>query len=482
MAPRAVALGVVAALLAGCGSGAADKAGGSSTPVVLRLADSNNSDQPDTGALEYFAAQVAKRSGGSLRLRITYLAAGSATPDVEERTIAAVRAGRFDLGWIGARAWDEVGVMSFRALQAPFLITSKRLLDRVVTSPLAGQMLASLARQNVVGVALVPDYLRHPVGMGRRLVSPADFHGARIRIQPSRVSAAVMKALGAVPVTISNSQIGYAIDQKRIDGQEVAMLSNPGGSVLAGNVVLFAKALTLFANHDSYNRLTSDQRRMLRDAAAATVQHAVARNPTDAQIAEHFCFDRRRILLATPAELEALAREAQPVYRMLDADPQTRRFIRQIRAWKRSTPSDQAMSVPAGCGRNQRPARSAGHLRAPSLLDGTYRWVLTRDDAHRVWGPQLNPGDTYPLIGTAVLRHGRWSFTGPEDDSGTYSIHGNRIRFDWPRVASVLVFTFTKYGDGTVHLKPVLPMDRGDQFVWAYKPWQRIGPPTKTAR
>ena len=61
----------VAALAAGCGSGAADKAGGSSAPVVLRLANSNNSDQPDTGTLEHFAAQVRKRSGGSLRVRIT---------------------------------------------------------------------------------------------------------------------------------------------------------------------------------------------------------------------------------------------------------------------------------------------------------------------------------------------------------------------------------------------------------------------------
>jgi TRAP-type C4-dicarboxylate transport system substrate-binding protein len=482
MAPRTIALALAVGLLAGCGSGAADKAGGSATPLVLRLADSNNSDQPDTGALEYFAAQVAERSGGSLRVAITYMAAGSATPYVEQRTIALVRAGHFDLGWIGARAWDEVGVKSFRALQAPFLITSKRLLDRVITSPLAGEMLDSLKAQDVVGVALVPDYLRHPAGMGRPLVSPADFHGARVRIQPSRVSAAVMKALGAVPVAISNSQIGYAIDQKRVDGQEVAMLSNPGGSVLAGNVVLFAKAMTLFANDDSYRRLGADHVRLLQAAAAATVRHAVARNATDAKIAQHFCFDRRQILLATPTELATLTRETQPVYRMLEADPQTRRFIRQIEAWKRTTRADPAMSVPAGCRHVQRTARPAGRLQSPSLLDGTYRWVITRADAHRYWGPQLNPGDTYPFIGTAVLRRGTWRLVGPDGDRGRFTVRGNRLRFDWPRVASVLVFTFTRDGDGTLHLGPVLPMDPGDRFVWASKPWRRIGPPTQTSR
>ena len=114
MAPRAIGLLLAVGLLAGCGSGAADKAGGSTAPLVLRLADSNNGDQPDTGALEHFAAQVQKRSGGAIRVRITFLAAGSATPYVETQTIRAVKQGRFDLGWIGARAWDLNGAKSFR--------------------------------------------------------------------------------------------------------------------------------------------------------------------------------------------------------------------------------------------------------------------------------------------------------------------------------------------------------------------------------
>jgi hypothetical protein len=44
------------------------------------------------------------------------------------------------------------------------------------------------------------------------------------------------------------------------------------------------------------------------------------------------------------------------------------------------------------------------------------------------------------------------------------------------------VFRFARDPNGTIHLKPVLPMDSGDQFIWASKPWRRIGPPTATAR
>ena len=481
MAFRTVALVLAVGLLAGCGSGAADKAGGSSTPVVLRLADSNNSDQPDTGALEYFAAQVARRSGGNLRVRITYMAAGSATPYVEERTIAAVRAGRFDLGWIGARAWDEVGVKSFRALQAPFLITSKRLLDRVVTSPLAGEMLDSLKAKNVVGVALVPDYLRHPAGMGRPLVSPADFDGARVRISAVPGERGVDEGARRHPHAISNSQIGYAIDQKRVDGQELAMLSSPGGSVCR-------------------------QRRALRQSADAVreprfVQQAhrrTAAHPPGCRRRDRA--PRRRTLPDRRADRHALLlRQTPDSARNPGRAHDARAGGAAGLPHARGRPPDEAVHPadpgleahdPSGS-RDVRPrglqARTTPptHHRPPSgasLLDGTYRWVLTRDDAHRYWGPQLNPGDTYPLIGTAILRGGTWRLAGPDHDRGTFTIHGNRIRFDWPRVASVLVFTFTRDGDGTLHLKPVLPMDPGDQFVWAYKPWQRIGPPTQTAR
>src|SRR5262249_53991028 len=153
-------------------------------------------------------------------------------------------------------------------------------LNRVVASQIGTEMLDSLTKHGgVVGVALVPDFLRHPVGMGRALVRPADFAGTRIRIQPSRVTAAVITALGGRPLAISNDDIGLAIAHKRVDAQEVAMLNSPGGSVVTENVVFFGKALTLFANRGAYERLNDHQRRMIQAAAANTLQYALAHHP-----------------------------------------------------------------------------------------------------------------------------------------------------------------------------------------------------------
>jgi hypothetical protein len=63
----------------------------------------------------------------------------------ENGLIGDVRAGKADLGVVGSRAWDSVGLSSFRALDAPLLIDSYALQDRVVRSPMIGQMLQGAA-------------------------------------------------------------------------------------------------------------------------------------------------------------------------------------------------------------------------------------------------------------------------------------------------------------------------------------------------
>ena len=338
-------------------------------------------------------------------------------------------------------------------------------------------MLGSLQSKNVVGLALVPGFLRHPIGFHHPFVSPADFRNARIRILPSHATASLMRALGATPVEISNSQIGFQVAKGHVDGEELAMINNPGGSVITGNVTFFGKALTLFADDDAYLRLTDRQRQILLAAAASTVRYAVGHNPTDHEVAQTICFDDRRVVLASAESLAALERAAGPVYAQLEADPTTKRYIEQIRAWKTTTAQDPPVVVRRACKRPTSPATVTGRSARPSVLNGTYRWELTAADA-RANGQNPEPSGT-PMIGTAVLRNGTWQFSGSSNDRGTYAIRGDRIRFDWPNTGSVLVFAYTRDGNGTLHLKPVLPMDPGDQFVSSYKAWRRIGPATQ---
>jgi TRAP-type C4-dicarboxylate transport system substrate-binding protein len=92
----------------------------------------------------------------------------------DQRVAQMVSDGDLDMGMIPARAWDTEGVTTLQALQAPFLITSDESLDEIVQSDLQKRLLAGLDAADVVGLALVPEGLRHPAGFDGPLLSVKD--------------------------------------------------------------------------------------------------------------------------------------------------------------------------------------------------------------------------------------------------------------------------------------------------------------------
>ena len=111
-----------------------------------------------------------------------------------------MHAGKADLGVAGSRAWDSVGVRSFRALEAPLLIDSYALQDAVLNSGLSGRMLTGLVPLGLIGIGVLPGPLRYPVGITRPLLRPSDYAGQRIGVQQSLLAISTFRALGATPV------------------------------------------------------------------------------------------------------------------------------------------------------------------------------------------------------------------------------------------------------------------------------------------
>jgi TRAP-type C4-dicarboxylate transport system substrate-binding protein len=477
MRPRSttlVLLTSLACLLASCGSGRSDKAGGVTERVTLRIAAHKEHDFFAT----LFTDEVRRLSKG--RIRIEFIAGnGDGDPaDAVVRHARQVRDGGYDLGVIEAPAWDELGVRSLEPLQAPFLITEQSLFKAVLASPLADKMLAGLRSQHVVGLSLMMTWLQHPVGDAGPLSTPSDFQGKRILVPVSRVNDAVIAALGATPVHLNFEQAQKSIARHVIDGQEMPAFARPN-VWLTGNAAFSATALTVVANEQRFAKLSDQQRRILREAAAHAAQSAagvMAKDP-EVGLVERHC-QRGHVVLAGGAELAAFEQAVQSVYAQLERDPQVRATIAGIRELKRRTPPDPAPKIPARCSR--RPDATRTPARDPSFLDGTYRWRITRAGALKVGA---DPDD--PVIGTIAsmtLRGGRAALEVSDGsrDIGTYKVIGNRIAFDSHGYTDT--FTFTRHADGTLDLTAVLPMDRGDQLVMSSSPWARIGPPVRKVR
>ena len=481
----ALTCGVVAGCNAGEDDGGADKAGGSDAPKVLRLAVADDADQPDAPFARYFARRVAALSDGSVRVRVVWDAAGQSSPGYELGIAQRVHDGDFELGWMGSRAWDRMGITRFQALQAPFLVTDYDLLGRIATGPLGERMLAGLDGHGFVGLGLVPEHLRYAFGVREPLASVDDFAGARVRVRPAEATDALMRALGAKPVHISGDDVAGAVADGKIDGAEASLGTNSrdeGETHLTVNLPLFPKTLTLFAGEDAYDRLDSEERKIIRQAGREAAAYAAAHPPSERALMRQFCIGGPPVsaVAAAPGDLRALEDAAQPVYTQLEEDPDTKALIAAIRALKTGS-TDQVTVPPAAC--TQSTPATTGRKRSPSTVNGTYHWRITeagRRAAVRAVGgsPKLGVRDV-GAVAKMTLRDGKWVMgdTDPEDYSGTYEIIGSRLVFDWG--GAILTFEFTRDDDGTIRLDPLPPMDPGDAVVWTGAPWQRVGPPVR---
>ncbi len=157
-----------------------------------------------------------------------------------------VSSGELDLGVIPARAWDTEGVTSLRAVHAPFLVSSQALMAKIAQGELASELLSGLDEAGVVGLALLPEALRHPFGFGRPLTAPADFAGRTIRAPRSEDSFALLRALGATPT--DDPAFNVKVKSGEITGAESSFTlasGLPSPAIVSGNVTPFPKFQTL---------------------------------------------------------------------------------------------------------------------------------------------------------------------------------------------------------------------------------------------
>ena len=118
----------------------------------------------------------------------------------------AVAAGEVDLGWVGTRVFDTLDVTSFQALTAPMLVDSYDLQDAVLHSTITHRMMRGLEPVGVVGLGVVPDALRKPIGVEGPLLTPSDWRGTTFGTVPSKSQEASIKALGATPAEVFGHQ------------------------------------------------------------------------------------------------------------------------------------------------------------------------------------------------------------------------------------------------------------------------------------
>jgi TRAP-type transport system periplasmic protein len=455
-----------------CSGSEADKAGGADKVEARVLTMAVQSGVPDQ--MSAFAEEVSRLSEGTLEIEFSdKWRLGE--PTYEAGTLEDVKAGKVDMAWVGARAFDTVGVNSFQALLAPLLVDSYDLEAKVFEEGIPDEMLKAVEELDLVGIGVLPGPMRKLLGVARPYVAPGDFAGQVVGIQDSAVAKQTFDALGATP-----KPVPAEAPLDGLDAYEQQLASIAGNSYEAdakyvtSNVNLWPRPLVIVMGNDAYESLTDEQRSALRDAAESAIPKALeASRAEDDEAVDKLCKRGLTFGTASEADVAELRTAFEPVYADLGSDPETKSYLDAITSLK--TEIAASAEAPACT------ASDSGGSAAAGIPEGTYETTITRDD-YAYWGVEVEQTGVFTLEfkdGTVILHDPR----GEVGFQADYTL----FRDTFEAVGDIDTLTARWAFDGTtlefkdfaacVTGSPCVSLGEFDyHLVWASHPWIRVEP------
>ena len=420
---------------------AADPASATPKPTALTLAIVPGLADVQVEAFQDLLAEGAD-AGITLELSDDFDAQN--TVGVEQQIVRAVADGEVDLGWVGARAFSELGVADFDALVAPMVLDSMAGQRAVLDSEVPGRMLQGLEPIGVTGLAVVGGPFRRPITAGPPLRRPADFDGVRFYTFRGAVSAASVEALGATNVDATPEERNRGIEAGSITAYESSLAflaDNPEwrADAMTLNLNLWPGASVLVANPATLARLAEDQRDALLAAADKTAAGALDRLPDEAELATEACRGGARLAVANDADVAAIESVLQPVIAGLRNDRQVAAYLDRIEELADGAAPDPVLApdcetLLVTAQRDATDDGEAAPVGAAGEMDGTYTVAWTVEDLTEALGGDSNPEAAAVAQGNAgtlrlVLDHGRYELRYENGDScpGSYAVEGDRL-------------------------------------------------------
>ena len=414
--------------------------------------------------LEQFAEAVGRSSGG--RLRIEYRnewRRGEA--DAELALVGDVAHGKADLGSVPSRAMSPLGIPVFDALQAPLLIDSYELEERVVRSDVVRDMASRMESLGVEPVGVLPGPMQYLLTT-MPVDKPADLSGHVIGYSGYEHAARTLEALGARPRAVPAAPPDY-------DGLDGALANTDPLTAsgfhrqarhLVANIAFWPRPIVVFASP----RVDSADLEILRRAATAALPQVLAQEEDrEREQTQEMC---RAGVQPHQVDVAALKRAVRPVYERLESDPGTSRVVESIRTIARDLKAPPSVLRCAA----SRPA-------SETLPVGTYEVTITRADA-REYGleDEFAGSQRFTLEITPdefILRDIANAEIGIQ---GPYSVfrdrfvgngtNGDQLTARWEAEGDELRFT-----DMTLHPRVGPPeTDSPYSLVWTTHPWRRM--------
>ena len=237
--------------------------------LSLRFAHFAAEDHPANVAARQFAARVASRTDGAIKVTI-YPNNVLGDPPAQAQQI---KAGVIDMGLPTQGQLDKFE-KAFAAVPLPFIFDSRAQVFKVLDGP-AMDWLAPLAAAQGFIILRNWDYgFRNLTNNRRAINTPDDVRGLKIRTPPEIQIQAAMQACGGIVTAISFPEVYLALSQGVVDGEE-----NPIAVIFFNKYYEVQKHLALTrhvynnmihtVSAATWNRLSAPQQAIFREESAS---------------------------------------------------------------------------------------------------------------------------------------------------------------------------------------------------------------------
>ncbi|ABM35369.1 TRAP transporter substrate-binding protein [Polaromonas naphthalenivorans] len=236
-------------------------------PRLIRFGYGLNEQSNQGRAAKVFADEVAKASGGKMKVRA--IGAAALGPDTQMQQ--ALIGGAQEM-MVGSTA-TLVGITKEMALwDTPFLINNTKEADALLDGPIGEKIKDKLQDKGLVGLVYWENGFRNLTNSKRPVTKVEDLDGIKLRVMQNNVFLSSFKTLGANAIPMAFSELFGALETKTVDGQE-----NPYNTILSSKFYEVQKYLTV-TNHvyspwivlvskKWWDQLSKAEQKVLMDAA-----------------------------------------------------------------------------------------------------------------------------------------------------------------------------------------------------------------------
>jgi C4-dicarboxylate-binding protein DctP len=238
----------------------------------------------------------------------------------DQEELEALQLGAVEMVAPSLAKFGPLGAKEFEVFDLPYLFPDTAALRAVTQGPIGQSMLRGLESKGIYALAFWDNGFKIMSAM-KPIRTPEDFLGLRMRIQPSRVLQAQMKALGVVPQVIPLPEVYQTLQTGVIDGTE-----NPPWNMLERRLHEVQPHATIsnhgylgyavIVNKGFWDGLPSDVRAALEKAMAEATAYtnSVAEHDNEHALAVMKAAGTTHFHVQTAKEREAWIAALKPVY------------------------------------------------------------------------------------------------------------------------------------------------------------------------